>query len=67
LIHVLSNNANLIKDIGDITKFYKTLIEEKIDPLSVDIKGRNALHFAVKSGNLHYVKFLVDVEKFDPN
>lgn len=34
--------------------------------LDVDNRGRNALHFAVKGGNLQYLKFLIEVEKFDP-
>jgi hypothetical protein len=31
----------------------------------VDNRGRNALHFAVKGGNMAFLKFLVEVEKFD--
>jgi ankyrin repeat protein len=32
-----------------------------------DNKGRSAMHHAIKSGNLHYIKFLVDIEKLDVN
>ena len=41
--------------------------DEGVDPKAVDYKGRNALHLAVRSGNIHLIKFLVDVECFDVN
>ena len=38
-----------------------------MDPKEDDYKGRTALHFAIKSGNLHFIKFLIEVEHFDVN
>lgn len=67
LIHVLARNGHLIKDIGQVTKFYEQLVQEGVEPKEVDYKGRNALHLAVRSGNIHLIKFLVDVEHFDVN
>ena len=64
---MLSRNSHLIKDITEITKFYKQLLEEGVIPKEVDKKGRTALHLAVRSGNIHLIKFLLDIEKFDPN
>lgn len=63
----MAKNAHLIKDISELTKFYKQLIEEGVDTKETDNKGRSALHHAIRSGNLHFIKFLVDVEKFDVN
>ena len=50
-----------------MTKFYEQLVQEGVDPKGTDYKGRNALHLAVRSGNIHLIKFLVDVEHFDVN
>lgn len=41
--------------------------DEGVNPHDLDSKRRSALHFAVKSGNIHLIKFLVDVENFDVN
>ncbi|CDW79015.1 nad(+) adp-ribosyltransferase-3 [Stylonychia lemnae] len=67
LIHVLAKNAHLIKNISELTKFYQMLVKEGVDPKELDNKGRSALHLAVKSGNIHLIQFLVDVELFDVN
>lgn len=67
MIHVLAKNAHLIKDINEFTKFYHQIVAEGVYGQEVDGKGRTALHYAVKSGNLHFIKFLLEVEKFDVN
>lgn len=67
LIHVLAKNAHLIKDINELIKCYKQLVSEGVNPQEPDNKGRTALHFAVKSGNFHFIKYLVDAEGFSPN
>ena len=59
---MLAKNAHLMKDITELTKFYKQLIDEGVDRHEKDNKGRSALHHAIRSGNLHFIKFLVDVE-----
>lgn len=41
--------------------------DEGVSPDDTDCKGRTALHLAIKSGNFHFIKYLVDVEKFDIN
>jgi ankyrin repeat protein len=50
-----------------MTKFYYQLVKEGVNAKEVDYKGRTALHLAIKSGNIHLIKFLVDVEGFDVN
>lgn len=50
-----------MKDITELTKFYKQLLSEGVDPKERDNKGKTALHHAITSGNLHFIKFLVDV------
>lgn len=67
LIHVMARNGHLIKDIGQLSKLYKQMVEEGVNPKEVDCKGRTALHLAVRSGNLHLIKFLIDVEGFAVN
>ena len=54
-------------NIGQLTKFYKELIGQGVPSGNQDVDnyGRNALHFAVKGGNLAFLKFLVEVEHFD--
>lgn len=71
LIHVLARNVHLMKvnekGIGELVKFYKELKEQGV-PSSIadaDNRGRNPLHFAVKGGNLEFLKFLVEEEKLD--
>ena len=56
-----------MKDITEMTKFYKQLRAEGVCPNDTDSKGRTALHLAIKSGSLPFIKFLIDVEKFDLN
>lgn len=53
----------------ELIKFYKQLIEQGVPSTSLDVdnRGRNALHFAVKGGNLAFIKFLIENEKFDVN
>ena len=68
LIHVLSRNTHLLKEgIAQLTKFYKELIDQGVpsNAEDVDNRGRNALHFAVKGGNIAFLKYLVEVEHFD--
>lgn len=67
LIHILARNSHLIKDFNMITQFFKRLKEEGVSKDEKDQKQRTALHYAVKSGNLNFIKFLVDVEGFEVN
>ncbi len=56
-----------MKDINEIIKFYKQLKERGVQAKATDDKGRNALHLAARSQNLAFIKYLIDVEHFDPN
>jgi ankyrin repeat protein len=42
-------------------------VDEGVNPYESDARGRTALHLAIRSGNLHLIKFLIDVEHFDVN
>lgn len=48
-------------------KFYKQLAEEGVNPFESDKRGRTALHLGVKSGNIHYIKYLIHELNFDVN
>jgi len=37
------------------------------EAVDLDTQGRTVLHLAVKSGNLSYIKYLVEVKKLDVN
>ena len=67
LIHVLAKNAHLIKDVNEIIKFYKQLQERGLRGDALDDKGRTALPHAIRSQNLAFIKFLIEVEHFDVN
>lgn len=67
LIHVLAKNAHLMKDVNEIIKFFKQLQDRGLRAEALDEKGRTALHHAIRSQNLAFIKFLIEVEHFDVN
>ena len=54
------------QDISELSKYYTRLVEHGVDSSHLDKNGRSALFMAVRSGNLAYIKFLVDEMEFDP-
>jgi len=67
MIHVLARNSNRIPQIGEVTKFYKQLLEEQVDPFEQDYKGRTTLILAAMSGNFAFIKYLCEVENVEVN
>lgn len=69
LLHVLARNAHLVSSIADLTAFHTKLsgLLSTDAKDSLDSHGRTILHLAIKSGNLAFIKFLIEVQGGDVN